>query len=77
METKFKLRQKVWFTVADTSPLGGGRHRGIIDNIVADMFDKSVLYIVKAQGGAVVPVREEAIEEYRTRKYEKVQGKIS
>ena len=56
---------------------GGGRHRGIIDNIVADMFDKSVLYIVKAKGGAVVPVREEAIEEYRTRKHEKVQGKIS
>ena len=24
MEAKFKLRQKVWFTVADTSPLGGG-----------------------------------------------------
>lgn len=23
MEAKFKLRQKVWFTVADTSPLGG------------------------------------------------------
>lgn len=56
---------------------GGGRHRGIIDNIVADMFDKSVLYIVKTKGGAVVPVREEAIEEYRTRKHEKVQGKIS
>ena len=41
------------------------------------MFDKSVLYIVKAKGGVVVPVREEAIEEYRTRKHEKVQGKIS
>lgn len=41
------------------------------------MFDKSVLYIVKTKGGAVVPVREEAIEEYRTRKHEKVQGKIS
>lgn len=70
METKFKLKQKVWFTVADTSPLGGGRHRGIIDDIVADMFDKLVLYIVKTKGGTVVPVREEAIEEYRTRKHE-------
>ena len=76
MEAKFKLRQKVWFVVADTSPLGGGRHRGVIANVVADMFDKSVLYIVETKGGAVVPVREEAIEEYRTKKHENVQGKI-
>ena len=39
----------------------GGRHRGIIDNIVPDMFDGSVLYIIKTKGGVVVPVREDAI----------------
>ena len=58
---KFTLKQKVWFVVADTSPLGGGRHKGIIDNIVPDMFDGSVLYIIKTKGGAVVPVREDAM----------------
>lgn len=39
----------------------GGRHRGIIDNIVSDIFDGSVLYIIKTKGGVVVPVREDAI----------------
>lgn len=33
----------------------------MIDNIVPDMFDGSVLYIIKTKGGAVVPVREDAM----------------
>lgn len=39
----------------------GGRHRGKIENIVKDMFDGTVLYLVKIKG-TVVPVREGAIE---------------
>lgn len=65
---KFNVKQRVWFTVADTSPLGGGRHRGLIENIVSDIFDGSVLYLIKTKGGAIVPVREGAIEAYRKTK---------
>lgn len=39
----------------------GGRHKGTIDAIVPDMFDGSVLYIVKSSSGIVVPVREDAL----------------
>lgn len=40
----------------------GGRHKGVIDAIVPDMFDGSVLYIVKSSSGIVVPVREDALD---------------
>ena len=62
-KAKYELRQRVWFTVTETSPLGGGRHKGVVDSIVKDIFDGSTLYLVKAKGGAVVPVREEAMTE--------------
>lgn len=62
-KTKYDVRQRVWFTVAETSPLGGGRHKGVVDSVTTDIFDGSTLYLVKAKGGAVVPVREEAMTE--------------
>ena len=43
--------------------LGGGKHKGVIDSITEDLFDGSLLYIIKAKGGAMVPVREGAIKE--------------
>lgn len=46
----------------DFSIRGGGRHKGVIDVIVPDMFDGSVLYIVKSSSGIVVPVREDALD---------------
>lgn len=46
----------------DFSIRGGGRHKGVIDAIVPDMFDGSVLYIVKSSSGIVVPVREDALD---------------
>lgn len=61
---KYTVNQKVWVTVAETSLLGGGRHRGVIENVVKDMFDYSTLYLVKTCG-AVIPAREEALEEYK------------
>lgn len=62
---EFFVNQKVWVSVADTSPLGGGRHRGRIENIVRDMFDGSILYLIKTKGGAIIPAREGAIEAYK------------
>lgn len=46
----------------------GGRHKGVIDAIVPDMFDGSILYIVKATSGIVVPVREDALSHRGCRK---------
>ena len=43
--------------------MGGGKHKGVIDSITEDLFDGSLLYIIKAKGGAMVPVREGAIKE--------------
>lgn len=40
----------------------GGRHKGVIDAIVPDMFDGSILYIVKTNSGVVIPVREDALD---------------
>lgn len=66
-EANFSVNSKVWVTVAETSPLGGGRHRGVVENVVRDMFDNTVLYLVKTCG-VVIPAREEALESYRTKK---------
>lgn len=46
---------------------GGGRHRGVIENVVKDMFDDTILYLVKTCG-VVIPAREEALESYKSRK---------
>ena len=59
--SKFLVGSKVWAAVAETSVLGGGRHRAKIENIVEDMFDGTILYLVKIKG-TVVPVREGAME---------------
>lgn len=66
--SKYSVKDKVWFIVADSSPLGGGRHKGVIDAVVADMFDGSILYIVKTTSGFVVPVREDALDHRGRRK---------
>lgn len=66
-EAKYDVNSKVWVTVADTSSLGGGRHRGVVENVVRDMFDNTILYLVKTCG-VVIPAREEAIENYKSRK---------
>lgn len=47
---------------------GGGRHKGVIDAVVPDMFDGSILYIVKTNSGIVVPVREDALDHRASRK---------
>lgn len=64
----FNLNQRVNIVLAETSPLGGGKHRGVIENIEKDMFDGTTLYLVKTKGGAIVPVREGAISPYKTKK---------
>ena len=64
---KYEVNSKVWVTVAETSPIGGGRHRGVIENVVKDMFDDTILYLVKTCG-VVIPAREEALESYKSRK---------
>ena len=46
---------------------GGGRHRGVVENVVRDMFDNTILYLVKTCG-VVIPAREEALEGYKSRK---------
>ena len=46
----------------------GGRHKGVIDAVVADMFDGSILYIVKSTSGFVIPVREDALDHRGRRK---------
>ena len=66
-KTTFAVNSRVWVTVAETSPLGGGRHRGVIENVVKDMFDDTILYLVKTCG-TVVPAREEALEEIKTKR---------
>ena len=65
--SKYDVNSKVWVTVAETSPLGGGRHRGVVENVVRDMFDSTILYLVKTCG-VVIPAREEALESYKSRK---------
>lgn len=65
--TKYSVKQKVWVTVAETSLLGGGRHRGVIENVVRDMFDGTILYLVSTRG-SVIPAREEALEAYKSKK---------
>lgn len=65
------VNQKVFITLAETSVIGGGRHRGVIENVVRDMFDDSILYLVKTKGGHVVPVRDGAIELYKTKSNKK------
>ena len=45
----------------------GGKHRGVIENIVRDMFDGTILYLIKTCG-VVIPAREEAIEGYKSNK---------
>lgn len=66
--SNYSVNDKVWFIVAESSPLGGGRHKGLIDDIVPDMFDGSILYIVKTADGFVVPVREDALSHRGCRK---------
>lgn len=63
----YRVNSKVWVTVAETSPIGGGRHRGVIENVVKDMFDYSNLYLIKTCG-IVIPAREEALEPYKSKK---------
>lgn len=46
----------------------GGRHKGVIDAVVSDMFDGSILYIVKTNSGVVIPVREDALNHRGCRK---------
>ena len=46
---------------------GGGKHRGIIENVVADMYDGTPLFLVKIKGDVVV-VREGAMTAYVTKK---------
>lgn len=65
--TRYTVNQRVWISVAESSPLGGGKHRGVVENIVKDMFDDSILYLVKTCG-VVIPVREEAMSEYKSKK---------
>lgn len=45
----------------------GGRHRGVIENVVRDIFDYTTLYLVRTCG-IVIPAREEALEGYKTKK---------
>lgn len=45
----------------------GGRHRGVIENVERDMFDNTILYLVRSRG-LVIPVRAEALEDIGTRK---------
>lgn len=45
----------------------GGGHRGVIENVVRDMFDNTILYLVKTCG-VVIPAREEALESYKSKK---------
>lgn len=66
--SKYSIKDKVWFIVAESSPLGGGRHKGVIDAVVSDMFDSSILYIVKTNSGVVIPVREDALDHRGCRK---------
>ena len=65
--SKYDVNSKVWVTVAETSSLGGGRYRGVVENVVRDMFDDTILYLVKTCG-VVIPAREEALESYKSRK---------
>lgn len=67
--SKYSVNDKVWFIVAESSPLGGGgRHKGVIDAVVPDIFDGSILYIVKTNSGIVVPVRQDALDHRGRRK---------
>ena len=63
----FVVKQKVHVSLPETSKLGGGRHRGIIENIVADMYDGSPLFLVRIKGD-IVAVREGAMTAYITKK---------
>lgn len=63
---KYLVKQKVWVTVAETSSFGG-RHRGVVENIVQDMFDGTILYLVSTCGN-IIPAREEALEAYKSKK---------
>ena len=66
--SKYSIKDKVWFIVAESSPLGGGRHKGVIDAVVSDMFDGSILYIVKTNSGVIIPVREGTLDHRGCRK---------
>lgn len=48
----------------------GGKHRGVVENVVKDMFDGSILYLVSTCK-TVIPVREEAVEEYKSKRKNK------
>ena len=60
---EYVINQKVYITV--------GRHRGVVENVVQDMFENSPLYLVRTKGGKVIPVREEAMEEYKVSQRQK------
>lgn len=72
MKMSYEVNQKVYVTVAETSVIGGGRHRGTIENIVQDMFDHTPLYLVRTKGGVIVSVGEAAIESYKSKNKKKI-----